>query len=251
VRHWLWVPFVLVLPSQAWTSPLTVEVLRTEYRTFVSADLWDFVTNEVVVTSNTQESSSPLSDAIVTAAAFIPAGATASAEFFSVAMSTASNFVNDEHHATVHARAEAETLIEFVPTVDGVARFTVDIGAGGNRPEFSSGFIQVVDLTLTEELLYLGWDEDRFFSDMSWGFSRYDPQFTMAQSFEHYWNRSHRYALTMFGTTNAEWDNQTLTMQVTGLQVVAEPPAVVLWIVGLISVVGCLKAGSPCTRHRS
>jgi hypothetical protein len=263
VRRWLWLPLLLVLSSSAGAAPLSLEVLSTQYRTFVSADLVNYP-DSPVVTSRSEESSDPISDAIQMASTWTSHlyGATAAADFLSIAMTTRSGYIDDDFLTNAHSIASAEAIAEFAPTSDGLASLTVDLAAGGNNPAFSRGSISLVDLTTGQQIWQSGWQDgwtDFFAGSIAWvdtsAANGFNPWYTASLTLNHTWDASHRYAVSLYGRTNANFDNQTLMMQISGVQTVQssaaetvesvpEPATLVLGLTGM-------AAGAIARRRRA
>jgi hypothetical protein len=248
---------LLALAAPVHAGPITLNVLKAEYRTYVDMTVVDRTDPErdvATTTSRSITSSNPISDSIVYPGAFIgdqPLGALVDANLFSVSVATAAQPVAEDSPIEVEfATALSDTAIEFRSSKGGLATINIALAFGGQE-DFSAAYISLVNLTSNERLWTHGWDY--YETSPLWnpygslGYNLYDsPLFAGcydASGFRAscrttfkmptYLNRTDEYGLRLFTVTGANGDDERIGVKVSA-HTVPEPSSLLLLTLGAL-----------------
>ena len=237
---------LLITAAPVSAGPFTINVLSTQYQTFVSADLHSSDGNGNTVnslTTRTLTSGVPLADAITyTNAQGNPFGATAAASALSMGTTTSSGWLTPTGPEIFsnHQNASATSLTTFSAIDTGLQSFTVDFLTGGSTPEFSSAYARLIDVTLGIVLDERGWDRPVGFyqtgtvpwaqatstviDNLNWRLSTLDFSATF--------DATHLYALGLHARSDANDDSQRIRVNVNGIRTTPEPATLLLLAIG-------------------
>lgn len=222
---------VMLLAPDSAATPITIDVLNSKYTTTLRVVTTLDYESETVTTERTIFSVDPISDSMLVIGDL---GAVASADFSGVSTYTSSGFMLEDQSTVVqYATAVAETVIEFSSFTDGLAPIRIDLTAGGSTPDYSSGDVSLFDLTLNQPVWDYGWTQPYFFPFPWVPTGGGDVLYTALLQPETVLTASHLYRLRMFTTTNANWDSQRITMELSGIQRVPEPSSLLFLGLGL------------------
>ena len=235
---------VLAVPAESQADPFSVRLLDTRHTTSVFVQNTELSNDPATVAtaSRTQTNTGPLSDSLQLADCFSDACAerlaagqrplysSADADTFSVTAFTSAL----DHSA--RATALAETVLEFAAVDDGTASLGLFFG-GWDLAWFSSGMVQLFDLTSNSQLWNFEWTRN-LDGSVPWTIADDDSayRFQAVLPLDQAFLADHRYALTMRTRTHGATDSEGTTIQVSGLATsVPEPASVLLLITGLAS----------------
>jgi hypothetical protein len=213
-------------PRESLADALTIDVMNVQYTTFVRTYVRDLDSATETTTTRTVASSSPHSDALYVDATD---WASADADLFALATDTVA-LPPIPVTESVQSYASAEMVMQFSPVQDGVATLDFDF-TGLNSWQYSSGLVSLLDLTTNQTFWSYEW------SQFLHGTVPWDSHIniaTAAFSLDQVFSAADVYVLTMYLQSDANFDQEHMTMQVSGLRTVPEPSSLVLVTIGLI-----------------
>lgn len=217
-------------------SAVPISLINTEYATDLLINLIDNSGASQVTQSGT--SPAPLSRELLGPGSRIYAKAAAST--FSVG--TATSAVPDSWGnglSYVYARATARTVLNFSPLQDAIAPLALEF-AGSSLSFYSEGLVSLYDLTADQSMFSYSWTCCSFQGTVPWEprsgpFIRNGASIALDQQFL----ASHDYALTMLTTTHANFDSQSVSIDVSGLEV--PEPATLTMVLLALGVAGVVS----------
>lgn len=233
----LLVSVVTIFPKNSFALPLEIQVLETQFTTFVHTSWSAIDPNDVsVVKSRTKYSSYPISDylygEISLGTMTFSAEAEAIADFFEVSVFGITKLWS--------SLASAKTEIIFTPLIDGLQSLSIDF-AGYYDYFFSEGSVSLFDLTENQELWNYSWDH-WFAGNVPWELVAGDvPGLTAVAtlSLDTYFAADHTYTLKMFAGMDSNSDAELIKIKLTGLKIVSvpEPSTFILLCLGFLGLV--------------
>lgn len=228
--------------SVAAAQAIDIQVLNAQYTTELTEKRKVCVPscNWIPIQQTTTVSNSPLglqvlgTDGVVAGSHRVYAKA--NADTLSVSAATAALPFPDDAGGP-WTQATAKTMFSFSTFEDASGPVIFDFLAGGSTPEFSDGFVSLYDLTAGQSMFYSSWNKPTFYT-----FFDYTGQGVWRGSLllEPTLLASHVYSLTMDVSTNANYDRQAVSIQLSGLQPITapipEPSTYALMLAGLAAV---------------
>lgn len=237
--------------SNAGAKDIGISVLSTQYATDLLAQATDDVfgpppSDEIISTTTkkstlTNSSKTPLSNAIDVSVGKPYAKATASADLFSVAVST------DAFYGSYpFAKANAKSILQFSALKDESGPLALSFVGHGLVPMYSDGFVSLYDITTDLSVFNYAWNG---FHGGSVPWDLYAPHkasIAVTLSLQ----ASHRYALTLNTSSYANNDLEAVSIQVSGLApvVTSVPEPHIGWM--LLAGMGFLAYKGTRRRHR-
>ena len=199
--------------------------------TVVSRGLWGI--NGLDLESRTTESSAPISDSLVSEAAWF--NARADADLLRISSYAASDYPLHES-----ATASAKSELSFSPEDSALVPISIKVTGWGHW-YFSLGSVALYDLTTGTTLWNIDWNGES--GTMPWSVQGdEEPRGTAALTINTELLESHDYQLTLFSWVNSqEPSSPHILMQVSGIEVVPEPSVIALMS---LSGIGLIAAHS-------
>ena len=207
----------LAAVSNADAQSIGISVLNTQYSTDLEAQATEEIlapppSYEVISTTTkkaaqTNTSKTPLSHAIDVSVGQPYAKATASADMFSVSVSTASFY-----GPYPFAKANARSVLQFSSLMDQSGPLTLSFAGNGVIPMYSDGFVSLDDVTTDQPVFNYSWKG--YVGSVPWDlYALHKASIAVALSLQ----ASHSYALTLNTSTYANHDFEAVSIQVSGL----------------------------------
>lgn len=231
----------VLVPTLGFADPFAIQVLSTQYTTTVktgatflccaadgtghSGPLPDPVTR-------TTTSNAPVSDSLDFMS---DEWAVAHADLFAVSTQTDTHTEVGPYSIGI-AEAAATSVLTFQPTADGnVTLALAFIGIG--EAFYSFGQVDLRDLTTQQALWAYGWDCCSLLNDtVPWVRPTNGGATWTAQLAPVAWlTADHQYALTLYVTSDANEDQQDMTITATGLEPTPEPASLMVIAAGLVA----------------
>ncbi len=208
--------------SDASAHGAAISVLGVQYSTNLTTTVHKCVfagpiTCESTTSTRTTTSTTPLHDQLrATPTTF----AVAQADMFLVSTATSAlpNFRLGE--TSNFAKATAQSVLTFHTLQDGLAPLVFDF-IGIDQSVYSDGFVSLFDVTASQSMFDYAWTFP-FSGTVPWDCTT-SFGCEASLSLETPMLASHRYALTLHESTNADFDSQALSIQVSGLLPIAGP----------------------------
>lgn len=229
---------ITVLANDSFALP--VEMVNTQYTTFVSSKIWS-ESGDIFETTRTHSSSTPINDSIhgevVYGSRTFTGDAGADAGLFEVSAYGSTKMLAQQ--------ASARSELTFSPVFNGSQNIAIDF-VGDYEWYFSDGLVSLFDLTLNQEIWNYSWSLMGQ-GTVPWLSAGGDPNATAALSLDTFLADDHTYNLTMSTGIYSNGDAELINMRLSGLETVPvpEPATILLFGIGMIGLVcSFYRAGS-------
>lgn len=227
----------LGIPGAGFADAFQVQVLGTQYTTTVATEARLQIDKiNIPLVSRTLTSDAPVSDAMDFMG---DEWATAAAGWLTISTHTDTLELLGPP-TSGHAYAYATSVLTFQPTQDGDATIALSfLGSGDGL--YSDGRVSLVDVTENLTLWSYGWSGVVEFQhgEVPWvRSSQTNPPLTASLTPTSALLTDHQYALTLFISTNANDDQQDITITASGLEPTPEPGSLALIALGLLGAGG-------------